>query len=62
MSYVEVKVSELEERVRLLAKALNLMLMEGEELPHDEVEEVKSRLGDWFKEEKSDFIELEKIV
>jgi len=50
MPKLEVKVSELEEKVRLLARAINLMLMEGEELPEEEVKEVRSRIGDWLRE------------
>ena len=42
----EGEISELEEKVRLLAKTVNLMLMEGEESPE---EEVRSRINDWFK-------------
>ena len=62
MSKIEVKVGELEEKVRLLAKAINLILMEGEELSEDEVKEVRSRLRDWFRENKSEFIDIEKVV
>ena len=62
MSKIEVKVGKLEEKVRLLAKAINLILMEGEELSEDEVKEVRSRLRDWFRENKSEFIDIEKVV
>ncbi|MEM2927455.1 MAG: hypothetical protein QXP60_00585 [Nitrososphaerota archaeon] len=62
MSEVEAKVNELEERIKLLAKAMNLILMEEEELPEDEVKEVMSRLKDWLRKGKDEFIEIEKVV
>ncbi|MEM1574369.1 MAG: hypothetical protein QW755_05130 [Nitrososphaerota archaeon] len=48
-SEVEAKVNELEERIKLLAKAMNLTLMEEEGLPEDKVKEVISRLKDWLR-------------
>jgi ElaB/YqjD/DUF883 family membrane-anchored ribosome-binding protein len=62
MPKLEVKVSELEEKVRLLARAINLMLMEGEELPEEEVKEVRSRISDWLKGNKDEFVSLEEAV
>ncbi|MEM2865167.1 MAG: hypothetical protein QW569_04040 [Candidatus Bathyarchaeia archaeon] len=59
---LEAKVNELEERVRLLAKAVNLMLMEGEELPEEEAEELRSRLNDWIKGRREEFIKLDEVV
>lgn len=58
LSEVEVKINMLEEKVRLLARAMNLILMEGEELL--EVEEVKSRLRDWLRRKEDEFIEVDK--
>ena len=62
MSNVEVRVSELEGKIRLLAEAMNLLLMEGEELPEEEVKEIKSRLNDWLKGNKDEFVDFEEIV
>ena len=51
MPRVEVKISEREEKARLLAKAINLMLMEGEELPEGEI---RSRIENWFEGRKDE--------
>lgn len=59
---LESKVSELEEKVRVLARAMNLMLMEGEEMSREEIEEVKRRLNDWLKEKRSKFISLKEAL
>lgn len=62
MTEVEVKINELEKKVELLAKAVSIMMMEGEELSEDEVREIKSRLNDWVKGSREEFIDLEKIA
>ena len=59
---LEVKVAELEEKIKVIARAMNLMLMEGEELPKEEIEEVKRRLNDWLKGDKGEFISLEEAI
>jgi len=38
------------------------MIMEGEELPEDEVKEIESRLNDWLKKDKKEFVDLDEIV
>jgi len=38
------------------------MMMEGEELPEDEVEEIKSRLNDFLKGQKGAFMNLDEII
>jgi len=62
MTEIEAKVNELEKKVELLAKAVSIMMMEGEELPEDEVKEIKSRLNDWLKGSKEEFVDLDEIV
>ncbi|MGC8831513.1 MAG: hypothetical protein ACP5PQ_02915 [Thermoproteota archaeon] len=62
MAEVEAKVNELEKKVELLAKAVSLMMIEGEELPEEEVKEVKSRLDDWLKGSREEFVDLEEIA
>lgn len=59
MSEVEVKVNELEKKVELLAKAVSLMMMEGEELSEEEVKEVRFRLNDWLKKSREEFVDFE---
>jgi len=36
--------------------------MEGEELSEDEVKEIESRLNDWLKKDKKEFVDLDEIV
>lgn len=62
MTEVEVKVNELEKKVELLAKAVSMMMMEGEELSEDEVKEIRSRLNDWLRGNKEEFVDLEEIA
>lgn len=62
MTEVEVKVNELEKKVELLAKAVSLMMMEGEELSEEEVKEVRSRLNDWLKRSREEFVDFEEIA
>lgn len=62
MTEVEVKVNELEKKVELLAKAVSLMMMEGEELSEEEVKEVRARLNDWLKGSREEFVDFEEIA
>lgn len=59
---LEAKIRGLEEKVRVLARAMNLILMEGEELSEEEVNEVKRRLNDWLKGNKGEFVSLDEAV
>ncbi|MEM2122145.1 MAG: hypothetical protein QXE79_00750 [Candidatus Bathyarchaeia archaeon] len=59
---LEAEVNELEGGVGLLAKAVNLMLMEGEELPEEEAEEPRSRLSDRIKGRREEFIKLDGVA
>ena len=59
---VEVKVLELERRVNILSKALNLILFEeGETLPKEEVDELKARLNEYL-EKRSEFVPLDELL
>jgi len=59
MSSIEARVTELERKLAILAKAVSVMMMEGEELPEDEVEEIKSRLNDFLEGQKGAFMDLD---
>jgi hypothetical protein len=37
-------------------------MLEGEESSEDEVKEVKSRLNDWLRGKREEFIDLEEVV
>jgi len=62
MAEGEAKVNELEKKVELLAKAVSMMMLEGEELPEDEVKEIRSRLNDWLRGKRGEFVDLEEIA
>jgi len=62
MAEVEAKVNELEKKVELLAKAVSMMMLEGEELPEDEVKEIRSRLNDWLRGKRGEFVDLKEIA
>jgi ElaB/YqjD/DUF883 family membrane-anchored ribosome-binding protein len=62
MTEVEAKVNELEKKVELLAKAVSMMMLEGEELSEDEVKEIRSRLNDWLRGKRGEFVDLEEIA
>jgi len=62
MSSIEARVTELERKLAVLAKAVSIMMMEGEELPEDEVEEIESRLDDFLKGHKGAFMDLDEII
>ena len=49
-------------KVELLAKTVSMMMLEGEELPEDEVKEITSRLNDWLRGKRGEFIDLEEIA
>ncbi len=62
MAEVEAKVYELEKKVELLAKAVSMMMLEGEELSEDEIKEIRSRLSDWLRGKREEFVDLEEIA
>ncbi|GEM_PF-1158218 len=62
MAEGEAKVNELEKKVELLAKAVSMMMLEGEELPEDEVKEIRSRLNDWLRGKRGEFVDLKEIA
>jgi ElaB/YqjD/DUF883 family membrane-anchored ribosome-binding protein len=62
MAEVEARVNELEKKVELLTKAVSILMLEGEESSEDEVKEVKSRLNDWLRGKREEFIDLEEVV
>jgi len=62
MAEVEARVNELEKKVELLTKAVSTLMLEGEESSEDEVKEVRSRLNDWLRGKREEFIDLEEIV
>jgi hypothetical protein len=39
-----------------------MMMLEGEELPEDEAKEITSRLNDWLRGKRGEFIDLEEIA
>jgi hypothetical protein len=56
----EAKLVELERKIDVIMRGLNLLLFEeGELLPDEEVEELKSRLDDYLKGRRSEFIKLD---
>jgi len=61
LSNLEQRLIALEERVKLIAKALKLLLEEGEELPPEELNEVKKRLSDWTEGRRGEFIDLNEL-
>ncbi|WP_460024636.1 hypothetical protein [Infirmifilum sp. SLHALR2] len=62
MSSIEARVTELERKLAILAKAVSVMMIEGEELSEEEVEEIKSRLDDFLKGQKGAFMDLDEII
>jgi len=59
---VEVRVLELERRVNILSKALNLILFEeGEALAKEEIDELKARLNEYL-EKRSDFVSFDELL
>jgi ElaB/YqjD/DUF883 family membrane-anchored ribosome-binding protein len=62
MAEVEARVNELEKKVELLTKAVSTLMLEEEESSEDEVKEVRSRLNDWLRGKREEFIDLEEIV
>ena len=56
----EAKLVELERKVDVIMRGLNLLLFEeGELLPDDEVEELKARLEDYVKGRRFEFVKLD---
>jgi len=62
MSSIEARVTELERKLAILVKAVSVMMMDGEELSEEEVEEIKSRLNDFLKGQKGAFMDLDEII
>jgi len=57
------RVLELERKVDLILRSLNLLLFhEPEELSKDELKELKSRFEDYLKVKDSEFVELKSSV
>jgi hypothetical protein len=59
MSAIEARLIELEKKVVMLARALNVLLAEGEELPEEEIEEIRARLKDWVEGRGGEFVGLD---
>lgn len=56
----EAKFVELEKKVDVLMRGLNLLLFEeGDTLPEKEVEDLKARLDDYVKGKRSEFARLD---
>ena len=56
----EAKFVELEKKVDVLMRGLNLLLFEeGDTLPEKEVEDLKARLDDYVKGKRSEFAKLD---
>ena len=56
----EAKLVELEKKVDVLMRGLNLLLFEeGDTLPGKEVEDLKARLDDYVKGKRSEFAKLD---
>ena len=57
------RVLELERKVDLILRSLNLLLFhEPEELSENELKELKSRFEDYLKAKDSEFVELKSSV
>jgi hypothetical protein len=58
----EAKVAELERKVDVIMKGLNLLLFgEGEVLPEDEVRDLKGRLEDYVAGRSSEFVKFDEL-
>lgn len=56
----EARVIQLERKLDAVMRALNLLLFEeGEALPDEEVKELKTRLDDYLKGRRSEFLALD---
>jgi hypothetical protein len=56
----EAKLVELERKIDVIMRGLNLLLFEeGELLPDEEVEELKARLEDYVKGRRFEFVKLD---
>jgi len=56
---LEARVNELEKKVELLIKAISVMMRGREELSEEEIEEIRSRLNDWFEGRKEEFVDVD---
>ena len=61
MSSLEKRIEKLEMNMRIMAKALKLILEDGEELDPKELEIVKSRLKDWLEGSDKMFIDFDDL-
>lgn len=62
MSMAESRLVELERRVELVLKGLNLLLFsEGETVSEEEKKELERRLKDYVKGKSSEFLELKDL-
>ncbi len=58
----EAKLAELERKVDVIMKGLNMLLFgEGEVLPEDESEDLKERLEDYVRGRSSEFVKLDEL-
>jgi len=59
----EAKLVELEKKVAVIMKGLNLLLFEeGEVLPEDEIRDLKDRLKDYLTGQNSEFVKLNELT
>ncbi|MBC7121277.1 MAG: hypothetical protein H5T33_06885 [Candidatus Methanosuratus sp.] len=59
----DTRVMRLERRVNAMSKALDILLFEeAEELSPEDAEELKSRLGDYLRDKKDEFVPLEELL
>lgn len=58
---MESRIAELERRVDLLMRGLNLLLEEGEEADTEELQEIRTRLADYLKGRRDEFVELSDV-
>jgi hypothetical protein len=62
LSLAEAKLAELERKVDVIMKGLNLLLFgEGEVLPEDEIRDLKERLEDYVTGRSSEFVKLDEL-
>jgi hypothetical protein len=58
----EAKLVELEKKVDVIMKGLNVLLFgEGEDLPEDEIRDLKERLNDYVVGRSSEFVNLDEL-
>lgn len=58
----EAKLAELERKVDVIMKGLNVLLFgEGEVLGEDEIRDLKARLDDYVSGQSSEFVKLDEL-